>query len=479
VTTPAELEIPPVTVSPGGEATTTLTVRNDSDIVEAYALEVVGDCAAWSTVEPSRVSLYPGTSEQVTIRLAPPRSPDVRAGEIPLGVRVLPAEHPESVVVPETTVFVEAFREIQAELDPRRRRGWRGARYRVAVQNRGNTAVEVAFVGRQAGEELRLAFAPERRRLEPGESAEAGVRLRTRKIIWFGAPATWAFEAEVAEVVAPVAGAGADGAAEGKVVAGPAGPPGSAGIVGSIDTAGSDRPPGQPVALPGEFVQLPVLPRWLLILLAVLLALLIAWFALVRPSVRSTAKQAGTKAAEKEVARDARQQDALATPSASGGQTGGRGVGQGESAAPTPGGSSSGSSGSSSGGSSSGTGGGGGGRQSSATIDVQTDAGAEKTGTYRVPEGNLFAITDIVVSNFQGDEGLVTISFGEQKITTIALETFRNQDYHWVTPIQIPANATVTAAVTCAKPGTPASGQQAAGCREVLNVSGVLSKSGS
>ena len=31
-------------------------------------------------------------------------------------------------------------------------------------------------------------------------------------------------------------------------------------------------------------------------------------------------------------------------------------------------------------------------------------------------------------------QGVVTISSGDRKITTIALETFRNQDYHWVTP---------------------------------------------
>lgn len=79
-----------MTVSPGAEATTTLTVRNDGDIVEAYTLEVVGDCAAWTTVEPARVSLYPGTSETVAVRLAPPRSHEVKAGEVPLGVRVLP-----------------------------------------------------------------------------------------------------------------------------------------------------------------------------------------------------------------------------------------------------------------------------------------------------------------------------------------------------------------------------------------------------
>ncbi|MFF2324772.1 MULTISPECIES: hydrolytic protein [unclassified Streptomyces] len=422
--------MPTVTVSPGVEATTTLTVRNDGDIVEAYTLEVVGDCAAWGTVEPARVSLYPGTSEVVTVRLAPPRSHEVRAGEIPLGVRVLPTEHPESVVVPEATVVVEPFHELRAELDPHRRRGWLGARFRTSVQNRGNTPVDVVLTGKQAGEELRLAFAPERRRLEPGESAEARLRVRARKLIWFGRPATWPFEVEAAERT------------EG-------------------DTDGEQS--GRPAALQGEFAQLPILPKWLLIVLAALLALLLAWFALVRPAVRSTAKQAATEAAQQEATGGGQ---GGASTGGSGGQGKGQGAEPGESAPPGSGTGGSGSTGGV---------GAGGAQQSSATIDVQTASGAEKKGAYRVPEGKVFGVTDIVVANFQGDEGLLTISFGERKITTIALETFRNQDYHWVTPIQIPQNATVTASVTCSKPGTPATGTQASGCHQVLNVSGVLS----
>lgn len=86
--------MPTVTVSPGAEATTTLTVRNDGDIVEAYTLDVVGDCAAWTTVEPARVSLYPGTSETVTVRFAPPRSHEVRAGEVPWGYGCCPPSTP-------------------------------------------------------------------------------------------------------------------------------------------------------------------------------------------------------------------------------------------------------------------------------------------------------------------------------------------------------------------------------------------------
>ncbi|MEU4502245.1 hydrolytic protein [Streptomyces sp. NPDC024089] len=434
MTTSAELETPTVTVSPGTEATTTLTVRNDGDIVEAYTLEVVGDCAAWSTVEPARVSLYPGTSEVVTVRLAPPRSHEVRAGEIPLGVRVLPAEHPESVAVPEATVIVAPFHELRAELDPGRRSGWRGARFRAAVQNRGNTPVDIALTGKQAGEELRLAFTQGQQRLEPGESAEAGLRVRARKLIWFGQPVTWPFEVEAAESTG-----------------------------GKTDGERS----GRSETLPGEFVQRPILPRWLLIVLAALLALLLAWFALVRPAVRSTAKQAANEAAQ-EKKPDGQQG---AADGGTGDPTGGQGQDKGDGKG-KPGT----SGGAGSGGSTSGTGGGTGGtQQSSATIDVQTGSGAQKKKTYRVPEGKVFGVTDIVVANFQGDEGVLTISFGKRKITTIALETFRNQDYHWVTPIEVQENDTVTASVTCNKPGTPATGTQASQCHQVLNVSGELS----
>ncbi|MFD5203200.1 hydrolytic protein [Streptomyces sp. NPDC058375] len=432
-----------MTVSPGGTATTTLTVRNDGDIVEAYTLEVVGDCAAWTTVEPARVSLYPGTSETVALTFAPPRSHEVRAGETPLAVRVLPAERPESVVVPEATVTVEPFHELRTELEPRRRRGWLGARFRTAVQNKGNTPVDVALAGRQDGEDLRLAFAPDQKRLEPGESAEVRLKVRARKLIWFGEPVTWPFEVLATEA------AGADAATE-----------------AAEAEAGQ---PGRPEPLPGEFAQIPVLPKWLLIVLAALLALLLAWFALVRPAVQSTAKQAGAKAAQEETERGKEQ--GSTPPGGAENPAGGQGEGTGPDGT-GPGGGGSGPGGGSGGG---GGNGGVGGRQASETIDVQTRAGATEEGAYKVPAGKVFGVTDIVVANFQGDEGVVTISFGERKITTIALETFRNQDYHWVTPIQVPENATVTASVTCAKPGTPATGTQASGCHQVLNVSGVLS----
>ncbi|WP_443065100.1 COG1470 family protein [Streptomyces sp. NBC_00576] len=435
--------MPVVTVAPGGTATTSLTVRNDSDIVEAYSLEVVGDCASWTTVEPARVSLYPGTSETVTILLAPPRSPEIRAGELPLAIRVLPIEHPDAVRVPETTVHIEEFHELRTELQPRRRRGWLRGRYRLAVRNEGNTPVQVGFTPGQAGEELAFAFNPAEPKLEPGESVEVGLRVRTGKPVWFGSPVVWPFTLATAET------RNQDDAQPDEI---------------------TDRPP-----LDAEFVQIPIFPKWLLAVLAALLALLLAWFMLVRPAVRSAAKEAATEAVQPRPTPPGEQGVNGQTPgNGSGGASpspDGQGPGQGQ--APGAGG------GGTSPGDGTTIGGGttvGGGQQSSETIDLKTSSGQTAPGTYKVPEKTVFGVTDIVVANFQGDEGVMTISFGDRKITTIALETFRNQDYHWVTPIRIPANKTVTIEVTCTKPGTPATGRRAQGCHEVLNVSGVVSR---
>lgn len=449
MTTSAELGLPTLTVAPGGVATTTLTVRNGLDIVEAYSLEVVGDCAAWTTVEPARVSLYPGTSTTVTVRLAPPRSPAARAGEFPLGIRVLPTERPELVTVPETTVTVTPFQELQAAIAPRRRRGWLRGRYRTSVRNLGNAPGSVVFTPGQAGEDLRFKVTPEKLRLEPGESGEVRLQARARKLIWFGKQASWPFEVTVGpEEVKPPGKESADTPAE-------------------VPTA-AQRP-----VLGGEFLQLPIFPKWLLALLAALIALLLAWFALVRPAVRSSAKQAAEQAVAQQSATPGPATGAEPGAPAPGGTPNQGKPGAGQPSAGQPG------AGQPTSGSRGGPGPGlavpGTGQQSSATIDVQTANAAASSGSYQVPHGKVFDITDVVASNFQGDQGQLTITAGKQTIITIALETFRNQDYHWVTPIQVPEDQAVTVNVTCEAPGTPASGKQAPTCHELLNISGTLS----
>ncbi|MBW4720260.1 COG1470 family protein [Saccharothrix obliqua] len=421
MTATTEFGLPTVVVTPGQETSTTMTVRNDSDIVEAYEFEVVGECAPWTVVEPERLSLYPGTTGEVAVRLRPPRSPAVRAGEIPLGVRVLPAERPESVVVTETTVVVQPFAEQRAELVPERRRAWRSARYHVELHNAGNTPVSVALSAPETDDRLTYTLPREAARVEPGDRVELELRVRVGKVLWFGKPEQWPLRLDAT-------------------------------ATGGDDTTRHE--------LEGELIQLPVFPRWLLALLAALLALLLAWLLLVRPAVRSAAREAADDRA-REIAQAERVEPSPEQPSPEqpggedGRQPGGQGQGQGRGQGQP------------------GTGIGGG-RQSSETVEVHTGAGAEGVGAYTVPDGKVFRITDLLVGNHQGDEGVLVVAFGERKLTPIALETFRNQDYHWVTPIDVPQGASVTATVTCGKPGTPANGQQAPDCFQVVHVSGEL-----
>ncbi|CAM5642843.1 hypothetical protein SGLAM104S_04010 [Streptomyces glaucescens] len=144
--------------------------------------------------------------------------------------------------------------------------------------------------------------------------------------------------------------------------------------------------------LDAEFVQIPIFPRWLLVVLAALLALLLAWFTLVRPAVRSAAREAATEAVrprptpagEQGAARQdfrapapapapaqARARVRTPPPAARGRRTvriGRRHLGRRRHLD----------------------------RRWPAeleTIDVQTSGGETKTGTYRVPEGSVFGVT--------------------------------------------------------------------------------------
>jgi hypothetical protein len=252
---------------------------------------------------------------------------------------------------------------------------------------------------------------------------ELPVRVRVGKVLWFGSPLAW-----------PVR-------------------------LATTSTAASAVPPAsgeatQTEELEGELLQLPVFPKWLLALLALLLALLLAWLMLVRPAVQSAAREATDERAgelvevgKQEAAAAAQNQPPQQQPPAVDQPPSGQQPGRRDAV---------------------------GGEQSSNTIEVRTNTGGQGTGTYAVPAGKVFRITDLVLANHQGDEGVLTIAFGARTVTTIALETFRNQDYHWVTPIDVPENSTVSATVTCARPGTPASGRQAPNCLQLLNVSGAL-----
>ncbi|MFJ8109188.1 hypothetical protein [Streptomyces sp. NPDC096132] len=445
MTTAASLDTTAVTAEPGGRVDVPLQVRNSGSTVEEYRFEVVGPAAAWATVEPTSLSLFPDSTGTAVLALSPPRSSEVPAGDVPFGVRVVPTGAPDTAVVPEGVVTVLPFAEITGELVPRGFEGaWRG-RTDVAVDNRGNIPMTVRLAAQGDSSRVRLRFSRETVELAPGAAELSRLTARPARRLWRGAPVVHPFQV----VVTPT---------------------------GDV--------PHEPVPLDGTYQQDAILPRWLpralMAAVAAVVALAIVWFALLRPVVRSAAREESKK-----------QVAAVMSPSpgASGAASGGgssgasAGAGKGEDAAgggsPTSG-AAAGSAGSTGGGTggagTAGSAGGGGGDPRSAQAGVKDSVGGDPTsGTvYRVPAGQTFDLTDLVVQNPQGDSGTVVISAGSRTLLRLALQNFRDQDYHFVTPIVVPAGGRITMTVTCSEVGKPVGGPTPSQCDGSVLVGGTL-----
>ncbi|MFI5930984.1 hypothetical protein [Actinoplanes sp. NPDC051494] len=428
----ANLDSTSVSVTPGSTATVQVTVRNSSDTVEAYKIEVLGEPAEWARVDPAEITLYPAGSMTVAVTFAPPRSAQVPAGERPFGVRVVPSEYPDATVVQEGVLTVEPFQELTAQLQPGSRSGLKQGRFRIDTDNHGNVSEAMSFAAADATDQLTFVLKPQEAVVANGTRSEARLTVRSRRWLWWGAPRELPFTAEV-------------------------------------------RPDGNRViALEGRFIQRPIISAGLLKLLAALLALLLLllalWFGLVRPAVNSAAKEAVDAEA---VQARAAEQAALATtppdptptatPKPTGAGNGNQQGGNGESGAGD--------------GTGTGTGTGvAGGQQFSAAIQFRTNTGGSAERSFTVPDDQTFLLTDFLVDNVQGDEGTLRVTANEVPVVTYGLENFRNQDYHSVTPIRVPAGAKVSMLVTCRRPGTPANANPASQCRESLYLNGVMIK---
>ena len=423
MTTLARLETPTLDVPPGDEVRSLLTIRNNGAIVEAYTFEVLGDAAQWTTVEPPAVSVFPGTEEAAQVVFRPPRAPWVTPGEMPFGVRVIPTERPEDVVVPEGVVQIHPFSETTAEILPRTSRGRKSAKHQVAIDNRGNTPLKVGVNGTDPDGALAFQARPPTLAVPPGEALFTSLKVKHRRTLWRGQPVTRPFQVLVV----------------------------------------ADSHP--PVTLDAATLQDPVVPRWttraLALLLVALLALAGLWFGILRPTIRSAAKDAVAtplRAAEKQAAAA---QDTAAraenkadvaigptrpNPTPSGGRP----------PSPPPAAA----------------------RPGTVVLTlgeqltVEAVAGGSGTDVFPAPENTTLIVTDLILQNPQGDVGRVDVIADTKVLLTLSLANFRDIDYHFVSPIEIAPERGLRLRVTCQTPGPRLTGTNTDRCRAFMTVAG-------
>jgi type II secretory pathway pseudopilin PulG len=167
------------------------------------------------------------------------------------------------------------------------------------------------------------------------------------------------------------------------------------------------------ISADASMVQEPILPHWLLRAVLALAALagifVILWFTVLKPQIHSTAQS--------EVSKQLASAGIVAgtTPTTSSPPT----TATSSSATSKPASSSSTTSAASAG----------------FTINGSSTASGNGTQTfYVVPSGHSLEITDIVVQNPGGSDGVVSLARSGTVLIQWSLATFRDLDYHWITP---------------------------------------------
>jgi len=249
----AKLDHDHLLVDPGGEVRGQVTVRNTGTVVDQFSLEVLGDAAGWTTIEPASLSLFPGTEGSATFVIRPPRLWSTHPGPQALGIRAASKEDPAGSVVEEATLEIGPFSETSAEVSPRTSHGRLGASHDVPVDNRGNIPVEATVAGSDPDLLLTFNTTPASTIVEPGAVGIARLRVKPVKRFWRGPSRTRRFQVAVEPVK------------------------------------------GKPITLEGVFLHDAILPAWIIPALAALLGLAILalffWFAFLRPAVENAAGQ--------------------------------------------------------------------------------------------------------------------------------------------------------------------------------------------
>jgi type II secretory pathway pseudopilin PulG len=396
------LVTPAVAVEPGQSVAVEVRIKNTGTVVDEFTVDVLGDAAAWATVDPPTISLFPSADGPTRVVFSPPRLSTTPAGQIPFGLRVRSKEDPAGSAVEEGSVQVGAFMEPHAELVPRTSRGSTSGSHDLAVDNRGNTRLSADIEAADPDRQLRFDVKPPAVVVDPGMASFARVNVRPAKRFWRGQPKSRQFQLYVR----------------------PAG--------------------GVPISLDGTMVQVSVLPPWFLravvalIIAAILLAVL--WLTLLKPTIQSAASDAVASplASLKSDLNQALSNAGLPTMPANGG---------GGAATPTPTPTAAANS-------------------SGATptpgaptptptpgvlipgLGTPVDGRLDSSNTTVSPTGTMF-VTDFVFSNPNGRTGALVILRNTTPLLQLRLENFRDYDLHFVTPIVVTAGQQLNLSLSC------------------------------
>ncbi|MEM7338659.1 MAG: hypothetical protein AAF467_08430 [Actinomycetota bacterium] len=240
-----------VSVEPGQAQQLKLRVKNTGTRVANLSFSMIEEsaAAAWTQIAPPSLPLPRGETGEVSVLFHPPASNQVRAGLFAFGIRITPnADDDLLPIVVEGDVAVGALHALEVKLVPIRSRGRLRGRYRLDLHNRGTEAIRVELKPSDGEDFRRMQFALGREvvTLAPQSNAESFLRVRPDRVLPFGQPKAQPFEIKHYRRA----------------------------MQRTTVTAGSDPDEEIEGTISGQYLQQPLISRWM-IMLALLIALIV------------------------------------------------------------------------------------------------------------------------------------------------------------------------------------------------------------
>ena len=154
------VENPALYVTPGESVPVGLVVLNQGPLVDHFEVSVEGVPADWVSASVPLIRLLPGQRRAASLVIRPPRSPQARAGQHPLTIRVTSQSEPDQSALAEATLTVAAYYQYEVGMRPARQRGVAAGRYTLEVDNHSNADLTVRLDAVDPEDGCRYTFAP-------------------------------------------------------------------------------------------------------------------------------------------------------------------------------------------------------------------------------------------------------------------------------------------------------------------------------
>jgi hypothetical protein len=170
--------------SPGAYKPAELSITNTSSEIQRYTIEVTGMPAEWIRVDRREIEIDPNDTAQVSINFKPLRRSESKPGNYTITVRVALKDNPDAKLDAHFPVTILSFGGFGMALEAKRIAS--GDRFRLHIHNQGSGILPVNITGRDTGDKLRYNILTPQASLAPGQRLVIQGEVKPKKPSLFG-----------------------------------------------------------------------------------------------------------------------------------------------------------------------------------------------------------------------------------------------------------------------------------------------------